>query len=123
MRISFTGIDLNSKIKEIKQKQDKKIIENIHTKWDRKKCNAALFGIGSVAASSLCTPIITKQLLSKTNIKTQPISLDARIGIGILALGVLTGHLFNKIDEKKNTKLGDFAYMLFNGPKAKEKQN
>ena len=122
MRVSFTNLDLKSKIKEHNQKQDEKIMQNLQTKWSRRECNIALFGISSVLADCAIMPLISKQI-TKRNIKTDALEAAAAVGFVIFALGSLGGYIFNKIDEKKNTKLGDFAYILFNGPNSLKKND
>ena len=115
MRISFKGFDLKNKVQELKQKQDERIIENLTKERPRKQCIMGGFGLASAIASSVASPIITKQIIRKGKINIHPLSLNARIGFGILGAGLLAGFIFSKIDEKKNTKLGDFLYKLDNG--------
>ena len=114
MKISFTGADIKTKVQNYKQKQDAKIIENLQAERSRKSCNIGFFGFTSALVGSFVAPSITKQLLTKTNLNIHPLSLDARVGMGIIAIGLLSGTVFNKIDEKKPTKLGDFLYKLNN---------
>lgn len=123
MRVSFTSLDLKSKIKEHKQRQDEKIMQNLQAKWSRKECNIGLFGISSALVDWAVAPLISKQIINKTNIKSNYLSVVSVVGFGIFALGSLSGYIFNKIDEKKNTKLGNFAYMLFNGPNSLKKND
>ena len=123
MKVSFTNSNLVTKIKEYKKEQDKRIIQHTQEKWDRKKCNTGLFGLGAVLTSYAVSPALTKHILQKTKANIIPISLEAGISLGIMATGIIAGHLFNKIDEKKNTKLGDFASLLFNGPRSIEKNS
>lgn len=47
--------------------------------------------------------------------------LNSIVGMTILGIGALGGYIFNKIDQKKTTKLGDFAYKMFNGPNSLKK--
>ena len=115
MKVSFSSLDLKSKIENYKQKRDEKIMKNLQTNWDRKKCNVGLFGLSAALIDFIATPLITKQIVSK-NIKANSFSTSASLGFGILGFGLLIGYIFNKIDEKKNTKLGNFAYIFFNGP-------
>ena len=56
-----------------------------------------------------------------TNIKSSHMLLNSIVGMTILGIGALGGYIFNKIDQKKTTKLGDFAYKMFNGPNSLKK--
>ena len=117
MQVSFAGIDLKTKVNNFKQKRDEKIIKNLQTEYDRKKCIAGFFGLSSAIASYALSPSISKQIYNKTNINIHPLSMNARVGIAIIGAGLLSGYIFNKIDEKKNTKFGDFLYNFYNNPK------
>jgi len=117
MKVSFVGIDLKTKVNNFKQKRDEKIIKNLQTEYDRKKCIMGFFGLTSAVASSALSPLISKQIYNKTNINIHPLSMNARVGIAIIGVGVLGGYIFNKIDKKKNTKFGDFLYNLYNNPR------
>ena len=123
MQISFTSLDLKSKIKEYKPKQDKEVVKNSQTEYNRKKCITGFFGLGSAIASSALSPLISKQIYNKTNINIHPLSMNARVGLAILGVGILGGYIFSKIDEKKNTKFGDFLYNFYNNPRALTKKD
>lgn len=86
------------------------------------KPNGIAFWTGSAALLDcfISTPI-TKQILKKTKFKQTYMSLNAIVGMTILGIGALGRYVFNKIDEKKATKLGDFAYKMFNGRNSLEK--
>lgn len=116
MKVSF-GTNIKSRISEAKKKQDAKIMENVNTPWDRKKCTFGLITLSS-ALIDAATPVITKQLIKKSNL--HPLSLNAAVGGVILAAGTIAGIILSRIDAKKNTKLGDFAYKFFNGRNAQE---
>lgn len=123
MQVSFTGIDLKTKVNDFKQKRDERIIKNLQTEYDRKKCIGSFFGLGSALASTVLSPLISKQIYNKTNINIHPLSMNARVGAAILGAGILGGCIFNKIDEKKNTKFGDFLYNFYNNPRALKKRD
>ncbi len=123
MQISFTSLDLKSKIKEYKPKQDKEVAKNSQTEYNRKKCITGFFGLGSAIASSALSPLISKQIYNKTNINIHPLSMNARVGLAVLGVGILGGYIFSKIDEKKNTKFGDFLYNFYNNPRALMKKD
>ena len=119
MKVSFTSLNLKTKAQEHKQKQDKRIIQNLQTQKSRKYCIVSLFELTGALACFFCPPAVTDKILSKTNMKINYFTMDALLGFGILGAGAIGGRIFSKIDEKKNTKFGDFAYRLFNGKNSK----
>ena len=101
MKVAFTGLDLKTKYKDFKKKQDEEIINNVQKKWDRKKCNIAFFTVTSVLVDCFTSNIITKQIIKKTNINTHSMALNSIVGIVIIGFGLLSGYIFNKIDKKR----------------------
>ena len=81
----------------------------------------ALFSAALV--STLAESPITALILTKTNTQAHPLSISARICMGIMALRGVGAIVLNKLDAKSHTKLGNFAYKLFNEPNAKTPQN
>ena len=103
-------LDVYSESKDVQLKE----------RWSRKKCNTGVIMLSSALVSSFASESLTDLYIKKVpNTKLHPLSINARIGIGILALGAVSAFIFNKIDEVKNTKFGDVAYKMFNGPHAK----
>ena len=119
MKVSFTALDLKSKIIEHKQKQDEKIRQSLQKTTSRKESIIGTFGLTAALVDWFAAPKITQKIIENTNTKMHPLSVNAMVGFAILGIGLLSGFIFSKIDEKKHTKLGDFAYISSNGPKAR----
>ena len=88
--------------------------------WDRKRCNMSFMLLTSAIADCFLVNKLTDMYIRKTSTNKSSLFINGIIGMGILALGGLSGAILNMIDNDKNkTFIGNIAYKIFNGPKAK----
>lgn len=88
--------------------------KNVNPTWSRSRCNIGFFTLSAALIDCFASSKLTDLAIKKTNTKMHRLGVDGIVGISVLAVGFLAGLLFNAYDKQNPTKLGNFAYKLFN---------
>ena len=119
MKVNFSNSECSFRENVLNSYSAPKTVEN-SSNWSRKKCNYGLVMLSTALIEGFASKPLTDLYIKRIpTTKCHPLTIHARIGMGILAAGVAAAYMLNKVDEIRHIRLGDLAYKLFNGPNAK----